>query len=162
MRLSSTRIVPSSAISTSIGSMSRGFSSGVSTLGSSIAAPSLIAGATTMKMMSSTSTTSTSGVTLMSGVLCCLFFALRVVTAMVILHLVQKLAERAGERDLHPGHARVQVVEQYDGWNRDHQTERRFHERLCNAGRNCGDATGARRADALERRDDADHRAEQP
>src|SRR5688500_9951417 len=138
MRLSSTRIVPSSAISTSIGSMSRGFSSGVSTFGSSMAAPSLIAGATTMKMMSSTNTTSTSGVMLMSGVLCCRFFALCVAVAIVVLHLVEQLADRARQRDLHAGHARVQVVEQDHGRDRDHQAESRLDQRFGDARRNRG------------------------
>ena len=52
---------------TSMGVMSLFFSSGVKMAGRSMRSPSVIAGAMTMKMMSSTRTTSTRGVTLISG-----------------------------------------------------------------------------------------------
>src|SRR5690606_30762306 len=123
-----------------MGSRSFGFASGVSTFGSSIGAPSVSAGATTMKMMSNTKTTSTSGVTLISGepassssrLLLCLF---AIVAPMVVLHLVEQLAHRAPERELDGRDARVQVVEQDHGRDRDHQPERGLHERLGDARR---------------------------
>src|SRR5690606_37709621 len=163
----STRSEPSATTATSIGFMSFGLGSGLVTLGSSIWAPSVSAGATTMKMMSSTKTTSTSGVTLISGAPASEssrlpFPLLRSVTPMMILHLVQELAHGAPERELDARNPRAQVVEEDHGRDGDHEAEGRLHERLGDTGRNRRNAPGAGRADPLERADDADHRSEQP
>src|SRR5262245_4782558 len=114
-----------------------------------------MAGAITMKMMSSTKHTSTSGVMLMSGLGCRRLFVLLSCTPIVVLHLVEKLTHRASERGLDRGHAAGEVVEHDDGRDRDHQAERGLHERFGDTRRDRGHAGRARRADALEGRDDA-------
>src|SRR5713226_7639646 len=105
-------------------------------------------GATTMKMMSSTSTTSTSGVTFMSGR-----------TLPAVLRLRHPLTSRFPRLGLSPGLDRVrelacsgreralvgrdrvrEVVEGEDGGNRDGETERRLDERLADARRDRGQA----------------------
>src|SRR6478752_2168314 len=172
-------VVPSGAIVTSIGFTYLVFGSGDITLGSSMFAPSLMAGVTTMKMISSTSTTSTSGVMLISGLAPLALFP-PTATPMtqlrsssesgrvpllggarygVVLQLVEQLARGAAQRGLDAGDARVQVVEGDHRRNGDQEAEGRLDQRLGDAAHDRRDAGAARGADALEGADDADHGA---
>src|SRR5262245_27323139 len=133
-------------------------------------------GATTMKMMSRTRTTSTSGVTFMSGwtpvrtrsrhatTLWFLPLALDLVQLLLgpSLHAVEHLARRAVQRRLVPRDPGGQVVEAEHRGDGDGEAERGLDKCLGDAGGHRGQAAGSGRGDALERGDDAEHRAEQP
>src|SRR5262249_39077437 len=127
-------------------------------------------GATTMKMMSSTRTTSTSGVTFMSGrgspartrlrheTLPCPML-LRLVLGPAV-DRVEKPARRRVERHLVARDRRREVVECEHGRNRHREAERGLDERLADAGRHRGETARPGGRDALECGDDAEHRAE--
>src|SRR6185369_15607652 len=119
-------------------------------------------GATTMKMMSSTRTTSTSGVTFMSGRMAPtrvvlrnpLTPHLRTVGFRPSLDRVRELSRRRRERALVDRDRVRQVVEAEDGGDGHREPERRLDERLADARRDRGGAARAARRDALESRDD--------
>src|SRR5688572_25016330 len=124
-----------------------------------------ICGATTMKMMSSTSTTSTSGVTLMSGCTPAVGLRLRHSVTPVssarralfpVLDVIEELASRAVERAFVLADLVRQVVEREHGGNRDREAERRLDERLADARGDRRQPARAARRDPLERGDDAD------
>src|SRR5262245_57226149 len=125
-------------------------------------------GATTMKMMSSTRTTSTRGVTFMSGRMAPtrvvlrnpLTPHLRTVRFRPPLDRVRELSRCGRERALVDGDRVREVVEAEDGGNRDREAERRLDERLADAGRDRRQAARAARRDPLEGGDDADDGAE--
>src|SRR5262245_12426298 len=130
-------------------------------------------GATTMKMMSRTRTTSTSGVTFMSGVTSPALRRLSdALTANPFdppllglvtppLEQVDELASRARQTALLLRDLLREVVEGQHGRDGDGESERGLDECLADASGNRGQPTGAGRRDALEGRDDADHRAEE-
>jgi hypothetical protein len=112
-------------------------------------------------MISNTSTTSTNGVTLISGsggFLCNSRFWL---TAISVLHFVKQLASRPAERELNPSDTHTQVVEQEHRGDSHQQPQRRFRQGLGNAGHHRIDAAAALGADRLKRGDDTQHRPEQ-
>src|SRR6476659_6009408 len=120
-----------------------------------------------MKMIRRTSTTSTSGVTLMSGAtplrdrrlgnpLTPELLSVRGCRVLrQVLDDVDQLAGRRGERELVVRDLRREPVEGAHGRDRDREAERRLDERLADAGRYRGKAAGARSGDTLEGRDDA-------
>src|SRR5262245_33693431 len=127
-----------------------------------------------MKMIRRTRTTSTSGVTFMSGTttpprpsrlgnpLTADLLPLR--PGMLfpeVLDQVDQLARRRGERQLVARDAGREPVEREHGRDRDREAERRLDECLADAGGHGRQAAGAGRRDALERRDDAEHGAEE-
>src|SRR5262249_38741853 len=126
-------------------------------------------GATTMKMMSSTRTTSTSGVTFMSGRMAPtrvvlrnpLTSHLRTVRFRPPLDRVGELPRRRRERALVARDRVREVVETEHGGDGHREPERRLDERLADAGRNRPETTPAARPDPLAGRDDADDGAEQ-
>src|SRR6478735_1268387 len=157
----SSKMRPFNARVSSMGCKSFGFSSTAVSFGSSMCSPSAIAGVTTMKMMSRTNTTSTSGVTLISGSGSLLFRILGMLLAMIVLHLVEQLAHGTTKRELDSGHARRQVVVEKHGRDGDHQAESRLDQGLRDAGHDRPEASAAALSDGLESANDADHRAEQ-
>src|SRR5262245_28008716 len=75
--------------------------------------------------------------------------------------VVDELRRRVVHLDVEVLDARRQIVVDPDGRNRDDQTDRGLDERFRNTDRNRADAGRTAGADALERVDDADDRAEQ-
>src|SRR6185369_8888145 len=126
-------------------------------------------GATTMKMMSSTRTTSTSGVTFMSGRMAPtravlrnpLTPHLRAVRFRPSLDRVGELSRRSRERALVACDRVREVIEAENGGNGDREPERRLDERLADARRDRREAARAARCDPLPGRDDADDGAEE-
>src|SRR5262245_59734897 len=113
--------------------------------GSSTRSPCSSAGAITMKMIRRTRTTSTSGVTLMSGVASRRFFALAAVgsaVAMRVLQLVVELAGTARELGLDGVDLVVQLVEEENGRDGDTEAERGLDERLRDAGADRAETAG--------------------
>src|SRR4051794_40617871 len=95
-----------------------------------------------MKMISSTNTTSTSGVTLMSGAIAPRWSLRRAALTMAlraalgpILDRVEQLAGGAVQRGLVVRDRVRQVVVREHGGNRDGEAERGLDERLADAGR---------------------------
>src|SRR4029077_2014575 len=134
------------------------------TLGRSIATPCCRIGAVTMKMMSSTSMTSTSGVTLMSeiappslGAPNAMLFLQKMPLGDVeelgaeVIHLCRQHAKLAGETVVH-----------HHGRDGSSQTDGRGNERLRDAGCDGLDARRRRGREPHERRHDAPHGAEEP
>src|SRR5262245_41232695 len=122
-------------------------------------------------MMSSTSITSTSGVTLISALTPPLAppRSIDITTSpdgsrwlrRLLDEVVDELRRRVVHLDVEVLNARRQVVVNPDGRDRDDETERGFDERFRNTDRDGAQTRRAARADALERVDDADDRAEQ-
>src|SRR5688500_6901751 len=126
-------------------------------------APACICGMTTMKMIRRTRTTSTSGVTLMSG------FArsgrrtvLLLLGRRLVLEVVEELALRLVQREQELVGARREEVEGEHRGDRDQEADRGDDQRLGDARRDRAEAARALLRDALERRDDADDRSQQP
>src|SRR5881628_660512 len=114
--------------------------SGLKMLGSSTCTSCSSRGATTMKMMSNTSTTSTSGVTFMSGRTSArrrsrdpITPHLRAPGLAPSLECVRQLTGGGGQRALVGCHRGREVVEGEDGRDRDRETERRLDQRLGDA-----------------------------
>src|SRR5688572_14669713 len=145
-------------------------------------APACICGITTMKMINSTSTTSTSGVTLMSGRARSgrrtdahlvaddragarrrrrgvpgPTRAGRDPRAALVLDVVEELALGLVDRAEQRVAARGEVVEREHRRDRDDQADRGDDEGLGDTGRDRAEAARALLRDALERADDADH-----
>src|SRR5206468_593823 len=141
--------------------------------------PFRICGAITMKMISSTSTTSTSGVILMDA--CSLAGSPRRIGRRSLLdhrglefgdfdvnHLELRYFEQAvHELSRSPVHLDMEsldlareVVEGDDGRDRDEDTQGRRDQGLSDAARNHRHSAGPRGRDALESVDDSDHGAE--
>src|SRR5688572_8857032 len=163
-------MLPAAVTLTVIGVLAGVFSSGFCTPGSRTCAPACIAGMMTMKMMSRTSTTSTRGVTLMSGLARSglrteplpLESARRMTgRGLLVLQVIDELAPRLVEREEQPVGAGVEEVEGQHRRDRDHQAERGDDEGLGDAGRDRAETARALGGDALERGDDADDRAEE-
>src|SRR5688572_18445510 len=166
-------MLPEAVTLTVIGVDAGVFSSGFCTPGRRTCAPACIAGITTMKMMSSTSTTSTSGVTLMSGVARLgrrtdlLSVALAVkraryrVLRLGVLQVVDQLALGLLERLEEVVGARVEEVEGEHRRDGDDEAEGGDHQRLGDTGRDGAQTARALGGDALEGGDDADDGAEE-
>src|SRR5262245_5581354 len=142
-------------------------------------------GATTMKMISRTRTTSTSGVTFMSGAtpaprtrlchpltpdsLTLLSLDLGFPPGLAALELrfrpaldaVEQLARSSVQRGLVLADLGREVVEREHRRNRDGEAERGFDQRFRDAGRHGRQAARPGRCDALERTDDPEHGAQQ-
>src|SRR5258705_13627487 len=148
-----------------------GLSVVLSAIGSLTLTPCCSIGATSIMMMSSTSITSTSGVTLISALIpplappTSIDIAISPEVATRLRRLLDEVVDelRRGVVHLHVEvfDARRQVVVDPDRRDGDDQAEGGFHERFGNTDRHGAETRRARRADALERVDDADHRAEQ-
>src|SRR5512139_2374634 len=132
---------------------SSGFLGGSSVIGSFTAAPFWSMGVTTMKMIRSTSTTSTRGVTLMSDRT---LSALTLCTRGLVLleEEVHELGRGVGHLDLEALEPRREIVERHDRGDGDEDPERRRDERLGDTGRHGGETARARHRDAGERVDD--------
>src|SRR5262245_2245208 len=141
--------------------LSSGFFGGSDAFGSTTGGPFWSIGVTTMKMMSSTSTTSTRGVTLMSErtlstlTLCIQGFVL-------LEEEIHELGGGVRHLDLEPLEPRREVVERHDRGDGDEDPERRRDERLGDTLGHRRKTAGAGERDPGERVDDADDRPEQP
>src|SRR5262245_46061220 len=116
-------------------------------------------GAITMKMMRSTSTTSTRGVTLIADVI----LAGSPIRMDRLRHLeedVDDLVRRLVHLDVEALEKTGEVVERDDGRDRDEDAERGRDERFRDTARDRRHAAGARGRDAAEGVDDPDDRAE--
>src|SRR4249920_1457636 len=117
-------------------------------------------GAITMKMISSTNTTSTSGVTLIvdriGGISPSRMSCLR-----RLEENVDELGRGLIHLDLEALEQPREVVEGDDGRNRYEDAQRGRDQGLGDAARDRGHPAGARRRDASKGVDDADHRAEE-
>src|SRR5712691_378134 len=170
---------PASSMETRIRPLSSPCAFGFVVFGRLTSGPFRICGAITMKMISSTNTTSTSGVMLMAACIgvgspsriCQAFlFDLR---RLHFIHLdVKPLELRCFEQTVHelgrsPIHFDMEslnlareVVEGDDGWNCDEDTHRRRDQGLSDAARNHRHSAGPCGRDAPESVDDSDHGAE--
>src|SRR5260370_684177 len=147
--------------------------------GRSTSEPSRRSGATTIKMISSTSTTSTSGVMLM--VACILLgspsrigrpflfgplrldfipFDVKVLELRYFEQAVHELGRSPIHLDLESLNLAREVVEGDDGRNCDEDTQGRRDQGLSDAARNHRHSAGPRGRDAAESVDDSDHGAE--
>src|SRR5262249_33440617 len=161
---------PASSIETSIRPLSSPWSLGFEVFGRLTSGPLRICGAITMKMISSTSTTSTSGVTLMAA--CILPGSPRRIRHLVLFDLRQ-FDSRYFEQAVHqlgrsPVHLNVgilnlagEVVECDDGRDRDEDAQGCRDQRLSDTAGDHTHPTGSRGRDAAESVDDSDHGAEQ-
>src|SRR5690606_22840800 len=130
--------------------------------GSSIRSWFAISGVTTMKMMRSTSTTSTRGVTLMLG---------RArgsgrkaslpIEALVPLEVVAEFCRGGLQAEVGAVDLSVQGVEEQNRGDGATETDARHDERLRDAGGNRGETSGPGLGDPLESGDDAEHRSEE-
>src|SRR5207245_100847 len=148
-------------------------------LGISTSSPSSISGAMTMKMISSTSTTSTSGVMLM--VACILLgspsridrpflfdprrldfshFDVKLLELRCFEQTVHELGRSPIHLDMESLNLARKVVEGDDGRNCDEDTQGRRDQGLSDAARNHRHSAGPRGRDASESVDDSDHGAE--
>src|SRR6266581_3594832 len=170
---------PASSMETRIRPLSSPCAFGFVVFGRLTSGPFRICGAITMKMISSTSTTSTSGVMLMVA---CILLASpsRIGRAFLFdlrrldfIHFgVKPLELRYFEQAVHelgrsPIHFDMEslklareVVEGDDGRNCHEDTEGRRDQGLCDAARNHRHSAGPRGGDAPESVDDSDHGAE--
>src|SRR5262245_7731027 len=139
-------------------------SRGLVVCGRSTSFPLRICGAMTMKMMSSTSTTSTSGVTLIADWIRCALTG-RMDRPRDRLRSLEQDVHDLGRGlvhlDLEAIELTRELVERYDSRDRDEDAERRRDQRVRDAAGDRGHAAGARGRDALESVDDPDHRAEE-
>src|SRR5690606_36292069 len=135
--------------------------SACSTFTMSIGLPSWTFGKTTMKMMRSTKTTSTNGVTLMLGMAPLAFAPVSSGAPMGALQMVDELARGVLHHHVESLEPRRQGIEREDGRDRDDETHGRDDERFRDPGGDRPDPATAGGGDALEGRDDADDGAEQ-
>src|SRR6266852_3973993 len=140
--------------------------------------PFRICGAITMKMISSTSTTSTSGVMLMAALIGVgspsrigpfLFdrwrldfsrFDVKLLELRYFEQAVHELGRSPIHFDMESLHLARELVEGDDGRNCDEDTQGRRDQGLCYAARNHRHSAGPRGGDAPESVDDSDHGAE--
>src|SRR6266436_8699786 len=141
--------------------------------------PFRICGAITMKMISSTSTTSTSGVILMAACIRAgspsrigraflfdprrldfIHFDVKPLELWYFEQAVHKLGRSPIHFDMESLKFAREVVEGDDGRNCDEDTEGRRDQGLCDAARNHRHSAGPRGRDAPESVDDSDHGAE--
>src|SRR6476661_6616953 len=141
--------------------------------------PFRICGAITMKMISSTSTTSTSGVMLMTACIlpgspsriCRAFlfdlrhldfihFGVKPLELRYFEQAVDELGRSPIHLDMESLKLAREVVEGYDGRNCDEDTEGRRDQGFCDAARNHRHSAGPRGRDAPESVDDSDYGAE--
>src|SRR5258705_13746180 len=117
-------------------------------------------GVITMRMIKSTSMTSTSGVTLIAELTGA---TLTLCTHRLVLlqEEVEKFGRGVRHLDLEPLEPRREIVERHDRGNGDQDAERGRDERLGDTGRHGRETARSRRRDAGERVDDPDDRAEQ-
>src|SRR5205823_5738666 len=142
--------------------------------------PFRICGAITIKMISSTSTTSTSGVMLMDA--CSLvgspsrigrpslldhrrldfrYFDVKRLELRYFEQAVHELGRRPVHLDVEILELAREVVERDDGRDRDEDSQCRRDQSLSDAARNHRHSAGARGCDAPESVDDSDHGAEE-
>src|SRR5258708_6837931 len=170
---------PASSMETRIRPLSSPCAFGFVVFGRLTSGPFRICGAITMKMSSSTSTTSTSGVMLM--VACLLpgslsrigrpvrfvprrldfnHFDVKLLELWYFEQPVHKLGRSPIHLDMESLKFAREVVEGDDGRNCDEDTEGRRDQGLCHAARNHRHSAGPRGGDAPESVDDSDHGAE--
>src|SRR5436190_24203752 len=130
-----------SPMTTMIWPFSSGFFAGLFVWGSFTDWPFWSMGVTTMKMIRSTSTTSTSGVTLMSALTLGLLSSIR--DSMLLQEEVDELGGGVGHLDLEALETVREVVEGHDRRDGDEQSERGRDQRLGDAG---GDRADSARA----------------
>src|SRR5437016_4211503 len=171
---------PASSIVTRILPLSSPCSGGLAVLGRLTSGPLRICGAITMKMISSTSTTSTSGVMLMPA--CILggspsrigrtfLFSLRRLDFIhfgvkpLELRYLEQAVDELGRSPIHFDMESLklarEVVEGYDGRNSDEDTEGRRDQGLCDAARHHRHSAGPRGRYAPESVINSDDGAEQ-
>src|SRR5262249_34159695 len=121
-----------------------------------------------MKMMRRTSTTSTSGVTFMSGRTSARPRLGDTLTALLLLpgfsptlERVRELARGRGQHAFFGPNVVREIVEGEHGRNGDCQAERRLDQRFTDAGGNRRQPARPRGRDTLERGDDSDHGSEE-
>src|SRR5438874_1971096 len=156
-------------IETSIRPLSSPWSVGFAVFGKLTSWPCSSSGATTMKMISSTSTTSTSGVMLMAA--CILIGSPSRMRHLRLFHLpeLRRFEQTIYELGRSPVHLNVgifylarEVVECDDGGDRDEDTQSGRDQGLSNTARDHAHPAGPRGRDAPESVDDSDDGSEQP
>src|SRR5260221_4766261 len=170
---------PASSMETRMRPLSSPCGFGFVVFGRLTSGPFRICGAITMKMISSTSTTSTSGVMLMvacilpgspsrigrpflfdPGRLDFIHFDVKLLELWYFEQAVHKLGRSPIHFDMESLKFAREVVEGDNGRNCDEQTEGRRDQGLCDAARNHRHSAGPRGGDARESVDDSDHGAE--
>src|SRR5579859_2742595 len=178
--LSLTHSPPASSMETRIRPLSSPCWLGFSVFGKRTSGPFRICGAITMKMISSTSTTSTSGVMLMAACIRAgspsrigrtfllslrrldfIHFGVKPLELRYFEQAVHKLGRSPIHFDMESLKLAREVVEGYDGRNCDEDTEGRRDQGLCDAARNHRHSAGPRGRDAPESVDNSDDGAEQ-
>src|SRR5215510_2637109 len=145
-----------------IWAFSSGFFGGLAVVGSCTAGPFWSMGVTTMKMISSTRTTSTSGVTLISDFTASALMTLCMRRLVLLQEEVHELRGGVGHLDLEALEPGREVVERHDRGDRDEEPERGRDQRLGDSGGDRADAAGAGGRHARERLHDAHDRSEEP
>src|SRR6266849_6995152 len=170
---------PASSMETRMRPLSSPCEFGFVVFGRLTSGPFRICGAITMKMISSTNTTSTSGVMLMAaciragspsrigrtllldcGRLDFNLFDVKPLELRYFEQAVHELGRSPIHFDMESLHLAREVVEGDDGRNCDEDTQGRRDQGLCDAARNHRHAAGPRGRDAPESVDDSDHGAE--
>src|SRR5579864_9211973 len=178
--LSLTHSPPPSSMETRIRPLSSPCWVGFSVFGKRTSGPFRICGAITMKMINSTSTTSTSGVTLMDACILApspsrIRILLRIYRHLVHRHLghplyelLRRLVEAIHHLGCSPIHLDVEilypareVVESGDGRDRDEDAQRRRDQGLGDAARNYRHASGPGGRDVPKSVDDSSHGTEE-
>src|SRR6185369_6209747 len=167
---SSIHSLPASSMDTRIRPLSSPWLLGFAVFGSWTSGPFRICGAITMKMISSTSTTSTNGVMLMAACIPVLSPSrMRHLRLLDLRHLdFRNLEQAVHELGRSPVHLNVEVldlahrvVKRNNGRDRDEDTEGRRDEGLSNTTRDHAHSAGTCCGDASESVDDSDDGSEQ-
>src|SRR5215467_2485696 len=167
---SSIHSLPASSMETRIRPLSSPWLLGFAVFGTFTSGPLRICGAITMKMISSTSTTSTSGVMLMAA--CNWVVSPSRMRCLRLFHArhpeLRYFEQTVHELGRHPVHLYVESlnlaresVECDDGRDRDENTQGGRHEGLSHTARNYAHSSGPRGRDASESVDDSHHGTEQ-
>src|SRR6266704_5709670 len=177
---SSIHSLPASSMETRIRPLSSPWFAGFVVCGTFTSGPFRICGAITMKMIRSTSTTSTSGVMLMAACIRAgspsrigraFLFGLRRLDFIHLdvkpfeLRYFEQAVDELGRSPIHFDMESLklarEVVEGYDGRNCDEDTEGRRDQGLCDAARNHRHSAGPRGRNAPESVNNSDDGAEQ-